>query len=200
MDLRGQDVFGVKDVSLFHVCRTRSYGRSIPHGRRRGRPRSASPRPPWSQDRGATRRRASTQREPQRRKLCLMQQTPSAPFSSMARPPCWRGSSGPTADEIVQADISAIEYTIYELDDADATSRTPVDRPHGRIAGRGRRDFRHAPDRRDLDGRCHRVQLPARHRHHHLPGLWPRPRSGIWSSTRSRRPLGNRSWCGSSSA
>ncbi len=33
---------------------------------------------------------------------------------------------GPDAAIIKQADLSAIEYTIYELDDTDATVRTPV--------------------------------------------------------------------------
>jgi len=34
---------------------------------------------------------------------------------------------GYDAAPVVQADISAIEYTIFELDDTDATVRTPVD-------------------------------------------------------------------------
>ena len=33
---------------------------------------------------------------------------------------------GPTAQPVVQADLSSIEYSIYALDDADATARTPV--------------------------------------------------------------------------
>ena len=64
--------------------------------------------------------------------------------------------------DVVQADLSAVRYTVFLLDDQDPDGRTAVAN-HSNVALLGRPvDFRFAPARPALDRRRDRLQLPPR--------------------------------------